>query len=415
MMSSITKRYPALGAPLYRRYWVASLASVGATQLLMLGQGWVVFDKSGSTFDLGVLGAATSIPAILMTLVGGALADRFEKRRVLLVTSTCTALLCAVLFALVLTDTVAVWHVWSIAALTAIVSGVDWPTRQSLFPHLIDRSMLLSAVALNSILWQATRMVMPVFGGILLAIDMSSVFLVGTVGYLVMTAVLLGMDVSVPGSRAISTFEQVKEGIRFIGGHRLFKYLLALSFGGMLFATSYTTLMPAFAHLLDADETGYGLLLSISGAGSIIGTGVIGALQIEKSYGTVILGGALASAIALVMFAMATLIPSFWLAAALVGVASAFTSVFMVLLMTALQVEVPDMLRGRVMGIHSITYSLMPLGGLGLGALAVYTGAPLAVMISVTVFIGIVAVIATSGEVRGLDGRVIDERATAPA
>ena len=407
-MPSIRERYPALTEPLYRRYWFASLASVGGTQLLMLGQGWVIYDLSGSTWDLGVLGAATSIPAILMTFWGGALADRYEKKRLLIYTSTMTAILCALLFILVLFGFAQVWHVWTIAALIAVISGIDWPTRQSFFPHLIKRSMMLSAVALNSILWQVTRMIMPAIGGLILALDMSLVFLLGAIGYALMTWALVGMPIHVPGSVADSTINQIKEGLRFIASESLFVYLLTLSFGGMLFASSYTTLMPAFAKLLGSQETGYGLLLSISGLGSIVGTAVVGSLTLNRSYGSVILWAALASGITLIGFSISTIASSFWIATVFVALNAAFTSISMVLLMTALQAAVPDQLRGRVMGIHSITYSLMPFGGLLLGALAVPLGAPYAVIISCLLFFVVIGYVTFNGPIRSIHGSLVN-------
>ena len=370
----------------------------------MLGQGWVIYDISGSTWDLGVLGAATSIPTILMTFWGGALADRYEKKQLLMCTSAVTAILCALLFALVLFDFVEVWHVWTIAASIAVASGIDWPTRQSFFPHLIDRSMMLSAVALNSILWQVTRMIMPAIGGVILAVDMSLVFLFGAIGYTLMIWALLGMRIHVPGTTTDSTINQIKEGLLFIASKSIFVYLLTLSFGGMLFASSYTTLMPAFATLLGSQEAGYGLLLSISGLGSIVGTAVVGSLTLHRSYGSVILISALASGIALIGFSVAAISNSFWVAATFVALNAAFTSVSMVLLMTALQASVPDQLRGRVMGIHSITYSLMPLGGLFLGALAVPIGAPYAVIVTCFLFLIVIGFVTLNGPIRSIDG-----------
>ena len=97
MIQYIVARYPALGFPLYRRYWLASFASVGATQLITLGQGWLIFELSGSAVQLGLLGAAAALPNILMTLAGGVIADRFDKRRILMCTSLATTLLLATL------------------------------------------------------------------------------------------------------------------------------------------------------------------------------------------------------------------------------------------------------------------------------------------------------------------------------
>ncbi|MCB1686005.1 MAG: MFS transporter, partial [Pseudomonadales bacterium] len=136
-MNLITGRYPALAFPLFRRYWLASFASVGATQLVTLGQGWLIFELSGSALQLGVLGAAAALPNILMTLLGGVIADRFDRRRILMTTSLITTVLLTILAWLDYSGQVEVWHVLAIAAGVSLISGLDWPARASIFPMLL--------------------------------------------------------------------------------------------------------------------------------------------------------------------------------------------------------------------------------------------------------------------------------------
>ena len=125
MFSKLLGHYPALSYPLYRRYWLASLASVGGWQISAIAMGWLVYELSGSTIDLGILGAATAVPAILFTVAGGVIADRYDKRFILLVTTALNAALLFLLALLVFADTITVWHVWIIAAAISVVSGVD--------------------------------------------------------------------------------------------------------------------------------------------------------------------------------------------------------------------------------------------------------------------------------------------------
>ena len=396
MIGAITARYPALGFSLYRRYWSASLASVGAWQLATLTQAWLVFEISASTLDLGILGAAASVPAIGMTFFGGVIADRFEKRKILIVTSAITAGLLAILALLDVTGLIAVWHIWLVAGLVALTSGVDWPTRQSYFTHLIERPAFLSAVALNSVLWQSSRMVVPAIGGVLLAwFETSLVFALSALGYLTMLIVMWRMNVTVDGNREASPIQQIVEGVRYVAHHPLFRQLLLLSYGAMFFAVSYMQLLPAFAKLLGAEATGYGMLLSAGGIGAMLGTIIIGATRPSRHYGALMLAAVALSTVVLYGFAGAALVGSYPLALATTMIAAAFASIFMILSITAMQTEVPDALRGRVMGIHGITYSLMPLGGLLLGAIATEIGAPLAVAASLTVFLALIFVIAT--------------------
>ncbi|HIE84542.1 MAG TPA: MFS transporter, partial [Dehalococcoidia bacterium] len=150
--------FSALAAPQYRR----SLASVGATQLLIIGQGVLVFDISGSEFLLGLAGAVTGIATIVVTLFGGVLADRVNKRLLLMVTSLMVAGLLFLLALLDVTNVVRVWHVVAIASAIGVVAGFDSPARQSIFPLLINRrDQMMSAVALNSVAWQGTRIIVP--------------------------------------------------------------------------------------------------------------------------------------------------------------------------------------------------------------------------------------------------------------
>ncbi|HTO56946.1 MAG TPA: MFS transporter [Pseudomonadales bacterium] len=407
MKNALFDRYPALAYPLYRRYWFASFASVGGTQLVALAQGWVVFRLTGRALDLGLLGAATALPNILMSLFGGVVADRFDKRKIILVTSVSNAALLFLLAALDASGVVRVWHVMAIAAASSVIAGIEWPTRQALFPHLIERPGLLSAVALNSFLWQSTRMIMPALGGVLIALTSTGfLFALSGLGFLVMFGVMLAVPLALPGAITGTAIEQIRQGVSFITARELFRWLILLSYSGMFFVSSYMQLMPAFARHLDAGETGYGFLLSATGVGSVVGTLALGAMQRTRSLGWVLLGGAMFSGIALYGFALAVQFGWYPMALAMAFASSVCASIFMISSMTVMQLEVPDALRGRVMGIHSITYSLMPLGGLLLGAIANASTVVVAVVFGASAYLAIlVAVAATRPSIRAIDGK----------
>ncbi len=407
-----TGRLSALQRPAYRRYWLGSFASVGATQLQVMAQGWLVFQLSGSALMLGYLGAAAALPAIVMTLFGGVLADRVNKRRLLMVTSLIVATLLLATGVLDFSGYARAWHVILIAALISFVSGFDWPARQAMFPLLIERQDMMSAVALNSIIWQSCRMVMPAMGGIILAYsDTWVVFMLCAAGFLTMFFVMSGLNIQTPARQlANSTFQHMAEGLTFIMTHRIFLVLISLSYAGMFLVSSYMQLMPAFSELLDAGETGYGYLISITGVGSVIGTLIVGSLQGSRRLGFIILGAALMSGLTIHVFSVT--VSGFFaesltypLSMLAVFTIALFSSVFMITSMTVLQLQVPDNLRGRVMGFHGITYSLMPLGGLLTGFIATLTSAPVAISISASVYVLLVLVIAsTQSSVRRIEG-----------
>lgn len=366
-----------------------------------MAQGWLLYELTQSAVVLGYLGAATAIPAILMTMFGGAVADRFNKKHVLMTTSMLVALLMMLLAFLDYSNLVLQWHVIAIAATVSFISGFDWPTRQSIFPALIEREDMLSAVALNSIIWQSSRMVMPAIGGVLLAFtDTWLAFTFCALGYVAMFLVVAGLKISLPGKKPDhSTLRQIAEGLNYIFTQRLFLTFISMSYLSMFFCMTHIQLMPALADLLGAGEQGYGWLLSATGVGSIIGTLLIGSAQESKYLGRIIFSTAASAAGCLLLFMLvahfADIIP-FAYTSALVTVAltSMFSSMFMITSMTVMQLRVPDKLRGRVMGLHGITYSLMPLGGLFAGLLASITSVPIAIAIGVTIYLFILALIA---------------------
>jgi len=406
-------RLSALQRVQYRRYWLGSFASIGATQLQIMGQGWLVFKLSGSALMLGYLGAATAIPAIVLTLFGGALADQLNKKAVLMVTSLTVALLLLTLAIADVTHLATAWLVILIAALISIVSGLDWPTRQSIFPMLIEREDMMSAVALNSIIWQGCRMMIPAIGGILIAYTGTwFIFILCAAGFFTMFLVISSLDIPTPTASTTpafaSTMRKVAEGLRFIITNKTFLVLISLSYGGMFFVSSYMQLMPVFSDLLEAGETGYGYLISITGVGSVVGTIMVGSFQDSRRLGRVILGSAFLSGVSVYLFSAATGYATGYaypLAMAAGFTIAMFISIFMIMSMTVLQLQVPDKLRGRVMGLHGITYSLMPLGGLLTGFVSTVISAPAAIALSATVYLVIVISISVSQvQIRRMDG-----------
>ena len=380
-------QFEALNSLPYRRFWLGSIASIGSTQLYFIGMAWLVFELSGSALDLGLLGAVTAIPTITATLVGGILADRFNRRSILVVTTSLSAVLLLVLTILDATGVVLVWHVLILSGILGLVQGFDFPARSSIFPALIESNQMMSAVALNSILWQGTRMILPGIGGILIAIaDTAFVFGVCAVGFVAMVCVLHTINVDQSSSGAGKRWREFSEGARFVIQNQLFRTLIILTFSMHFFVTSYIQIMPIFADLLGTSERGYGLLISITGVGSVIGTFSIARFQQSRQLGRVIFMSAALSPTVLLGFALLTSIPvtgelGFILASIFVALSAAFGGAFLVGSMTVLQLIVPDELRGRVMGIHSITFSLIALGGLMTGTLASTFSAPIAVII----------------------------------
>ncbi|MCB1684648.1 MAG: MFS transporter, partial [Pseudomonadales bacterium] len=277
----------------------------------------------------------------------------------------------------------------------------------SIFPMLLERSAFMSAVALNAFIWQSTRMAMPALGGIVIAAarDTWPIFAASAVGFFVMFCVMGSIRIQVAPVATVSPLEQLREGVRFIWQEELFRTLLGLTFVGMFFALSYVQIMPVFADLLGSDERGYGLLLSAGGLGSVVGTLLIGGVEQTRNFGRVMLGSAALSVLALFAFAAATGWQSFVTALICAFLAAGFGSVFQISSMTVMQLRVPDSLRGRVMGIHTMGYSFVPLGGLFLGSLVQSIGAAQALVLGGAIYLAVIALVWTARPlIRELEG-----------
>ena len=384
-------RFDALASATYRRFWLGSIASVGSTQLYFIAMAWLVFELSNSPLDLGLLGAATAVPNILATLIGGLVADRVNRRTILILTTGISTVLMLLLAALDATGLVRVWHVLLISGLLGLVQGFDFPARSSIFPSLIEPKQMLSAVALNSILWQGSRMIFPAIGGILIALtDTSLIFVLCGLGFITMLMVLCWLEVVQVIQAKADPWHEFKEGLRFVLHNRLFLTLILLTWISMFFGTSYIQIMPIFADILQSGERGYGLLISATGVGSVAGNLFISRFQQSRRLGLMMLSCAALAPFSLIGFSLvagtlANVAGAFWLASLFAVMTAAFSSVFLVSSMTVLQLKVPDKLRGRVMGIHSITWSMIALGGLIAGALASKFSAPVAVVIGAVI------------------------------
>lgn len=399
-------RLGALSDPRYRRYWLGSMASVGGIQLVVLGQGWLIVNVlGGSAIALGLLGGATAVPTILVTLFGGVLADRLDRRLLLMITALISAALLLFLATLDATGVVQIWHVVVIAGVLGLVQGMDQPTRNAFFPALIRREDLGSAVALNAILWQSTRIVSPMVGGIVIALfNTAVVFYASAVGFIAMFVVLLTLRVPhVPQRTKRDIVGELREGIAYIARTRLFAALILLTYAHMLLGMQYIQLMPLVANHYQVGSEGLGLLFTMVGLGALSGTLITLRMQAAQSPGRTLLLAVAGAECLIIAFALA---PTYAFALALLFLASVCNSMFTINSMTALQMRVPDALRGRVMGIHGITFSMMPLGGLIGGAIAAYSDVRVAIGLGGLVMLVVIGVVAiTEKQVVHLDAR----------
>ena len=378
---------PALQYPAYRLYWLGMLVSVSGFQMFRAAQAWLVYELTGSPLFLGYAAAASAAPGIVFNLFGGVFADKLDKRILVMVTQAANAGLISILAILTLLDVVQVWHVLVIVFLSGSVEAFDTPARQAIYPHLIDRRAMMSAVALNSSVWSGNRIIAPAIAGFVIAwTNMETAFFAAACGFGVMAVVMVFLRVPpiAQGGRG-NPIQDIVEGLSFIGRNSIFSFLIGMTFFNSLFGMAYIILMPVFA--LESFGLGpgeYGTLLSVGGIGSLMVTLWLGSRRDTQYKGLLIIGGAVLFGISLIVFGVTShYIGSYHLALVILFLAGIVTSTYMISIQSSLQMMVPDRMRGRVMGFYGMTWSIMPLGGLQAGALASigFIGAPFAVAI----------------------------------
>ena len=390
---SILSIPPAFRYPAYRRYWLGTLASVGGFQMVMFSQGWLVHQLEESPLYLGYVGLANAIPAISLNLFGGVFADRLDKRRLIMATQSIIAALLFLLATLTLLELVRVWHLLVIAFVTGAVNAFGQPARQALYPHLIDRKVMMSAVALNSSIWQGTRTVAPAMAGLVIAVaSTATAFYIGAFGFVAMAVVMYGLHVPhIERGATGSTGHDMLEGLRFIKGNSIFSFLIGMTFFNSFFGMAYVTMMPVFAvDILGVGADGQGVLLSAGGIGALMTTLVLGSVGNFPRRGLLLIGGAAMFGLAVATFGLTShLVGWYALALVLMFFIGIFNQTYMVSVMSSLQMMVPDHMRGRVMGFYGMVYSIMPLGGMQAGAVASAVGTPFGVPgVSVAIAIG---------------------------
>ena len=362
----------------FRLFFAGQLISLVGTWMQSVAQSWLVYRLTRSSTLLGLVGFASQIPVFLLAPLGGVLADRADRRRVLVVTQTASMLLAFALAGLTLSGTVRVGHLFALAAMLGVVNAADIPTRQAFVVEMVGKEDLMNAIALNSSMFNGARILGPAVAGILVAgIGEGWCFFANAVSYVAVIAGLLAMRLPAysPARLPGSALAHMGEGFRFVAGAApvwaLILLLGVVSFVGM----PYAVLMPVFAEdILHSGASGLGLLMGASGVGALVGSVSLAARREIRGLGTWVAAAGAGFGISVALFAVSRV---FWLSAVFLVPVGLFMMVQMASSNTLIQVMVPDALRGRVMAVYSMMFmGMAPFGSLLAGALAERIGAP---------------------------------------
>jgi predicted MFS family arabinose efflux permease len=367
----------------FRYYWAGLVCYVLGYRAEYVTFAWITWEVTHDPLALGYLGLAQGVPLVIFQLFGGVLADRTNRRRLLIGTQALTAVTLTVALALTVLGRARIGSLLVLVALTSTFRAFDEPSRLSLVPQMVAPRQLPSAIALSSVPWQAGRMIGPSITGILIAaFGGASGFLMATV--LSYAAIVLygrlrsGGDA--PPSDGQPVLAQFLEGLAFVTRDRVFASLIGLALFNSVFGLSYIMMLPVFAdRYFGAGSTGYGLLSAAHGVGSLIGTFVVASLVHRvRRPGPAMLLGAVCMGCLLMVFART---PSMGFALPVLVLVGFSNTFYLTQVNTYVQQAVPDHLRGRVLGLYSLCWNLVPLGGLLSGVLAAAVNARFAVMV----------------------------------
>jgi len=390
------RRFSALRNRNFALLWTGSVISNSGSWMQLVAQGLLVYDLTNSPVALGVVGGARAVPMMFLPPMGGVIADRVPRLKLLKVTQNVSLLLALLLAVLVSTGVVQVWQIVLLSFLSGAVNAFDQPTRQALLPELVRPADMTNAVALNSAAWQGAALFGPTLAGVTVALfGLAAAFYANAASFLAVVIALYlmrGVPERSAGGRRRGLFDDLVEGLRYVRATRLIATLLLLSAVTNIFGRSFQQLLPIFAEdVLHAGSSGLGLLMAAPGAGTLLGAVVIGALGDVRRKGVIFIVAMLAFSGVLILF---TLSRSLVLSLVLLTLAGAATLTFSSMLMTILQLSAPGPMRGRVMSFVTVTMQgFAPIGALLTGAIATAAGTPRAVALSAVV-VAIAAVIA---------------------
>ncbi len=366
----------------YRLYWFGQLSSVLAQNMEHVAQSWLVLELTNSPLLLGLTGLTHAVPTITLSLIGGVIADRADRRRIMIASQAGSALLFLALAMLVITGQVMLWHVMVVAFLSGCVRAFDRPSRMALLPQMVPKEEIPNAVAIGGTIWQLNRLVGPAAAGMLIYLTGIGVTY-GFCFFASLSAICLWLGIRLEhrptAAFSAGLLQHMMDGLKFIRTNEIYYTFIGMTFFNSVFGMSYLILMPVFArNVLSVGSQGFGFLQSAGGAGALCGVLAVAYLSHLGGKGRQAIGGAIVFGFLLIIFAFSK---SYLLSLALVfalGIASQF---YMTIINTILQVNLPDELRGRVMGIFGLTWDLMPVGGMIAGTIAEFADAPTAVAV----------------------------------
>lgn len=393
--SLLGRTFTALQYPNYRLWFIGQIVSLFGTWMQNTAQGFLVYELTHSPAFLGYVGFAAGVPSWMFMLLGGVASDRIPRRTLLVITQTIMMVLAFILAGLTATGVVQPWHIILLAFCLGVANAFDAPARMALAPELVDRKDLTNAIALNATMFNTGAILGPTLASLIYAATGPAwCFFLNGMSFIAVIGALLLMKFQNLSKVAQhkSPRQELSEGIHFVFHEQTVRSLIFLVGATSLLGFSFVTLLPAWAvDILGGDVKTNGLLNSARGLGALIGALSIASLGRFNYRGRLLSLGTFIFPLLLLLFSMVRRVPLSMLT--LVGIGGALVLILN-LANSLVQTHVDDDIRGRVMGIYSLTFfGLLPIGSLMMGQIAEFSSEPVALAIGSILLFGVAILI----------------------
>ena len=359
--------------------WTGALGSSIGTWMQKVAQAWLIVTLTGSAsaFFLGLDSLMGELPILLLTLVGGVIADRKDRRQLLLMSQYTQMTAAFVLATLVYLDVIRVWHILALSAVTGVAQAFGGPAYQSLIPSLVSKENLPNAVALNSIQFNLARIIGPLIAGAALtAFGMVACFGLNGVSFLFVIAALLALHVKhIPPAKQQRMIDELKGGLRYVKHEPTLVALTVLGFVAAFLGLPLLTFLPVIVKEVYQQDVGlYTEMMAFSGSGAVLGAMTVAWLGKSRAMGRTLLGGVFAFGCVMIAFATSR---QLWLSELLLFIGGGLLVSTFSMTTSLVQLIAPNEMRGRVMSIYMVAFrGASPLGNFVSGNVATLFSVP---------------------------------------
>jgi MFS family permease len=400
--SRLQATFSALGVRNYRLFFIGQGISLVGTWVRRTAMGWLVYELTGSTAKLGMVMGLALLPMFVLSPWAGSIADRVDKRRMIILTQVMATATSTVIATLIFLHCVQVWHLMVLSTLSGVAFAFEVPSRQSFIVEMVGRDKLMNAIALNSGLVNLSRVLGPATAGLLMGwVGMGSCFALDALSYVIVivTLFMLNLPDFEKKEHAQSHWDALIEGAREVQKNRTVRVILTLLTAVGFFGASFETLMPAVARdFLKLQALQYGVLMSLLGVGATLGAFFVASRSEGSNRKAMVFGGVWMMVLGMCLVALLGAVlgsdrAAFWAVGASLLLAGTGTVTFMSTANTLVQTNVDDRIRGRIMGIWAVAFGgAIPVGSFmsGFAARAISPFATIAVFAAVLLVVSLI-------------------------